>query len=59
MRDVISPFETKLKGVFRRVVAARWWIIAIYALLLPPSAEAATISGSGAPPTLRKATLQT
>jgi predicted RND superfamily exporter protein len=38
MRDVISPFEERLKRIFRRVVAARWWVIAIYALLLPPSA---------------------
>jgi predicted RND superfamily exporter protein len=34
---VISPFEAKLKRLFRRIVAARWLIIAIYALLLPPS----------------------
>lgn len=38
MRDVISPFETRLKRIFRRVIAARWWIIAVYLLLLPPSA---------------------
>ncbi len=38
MRAVISPFETKLKRLFLRVVAARWLILAVYALLLPPSA---------------------
>src|SRR5438067_9380994 len=37
MRDVISPFEARLKRLFVRIVAARWLIIAIYALLLPPS----------------------
>lgn len=37
MRAVISPFEARLKRLFLRVVAARWLIIAIYALLLPPS----------------------
>ncbi|HWE27314.1 MAG TPA: MMPL family transporter, partial [Polyangia bacterium] len=34
---MISPLEAKLKRLFLRVVAARWLIIAIYALLLPPS----------------------
>src|SRR5512143_1083048 len=37
MRAVISPFEARLKRLFLRVVAARWLIIGIYALLLPPS----------------------
>src|SRR5437868_7703629 len=37
MPDVISPFEAKLKHLFRRIVAARWLIIAVYAALLPPS----------------------
>jgi uncharacterized protein len=37
MPDVISPFEARLKRIFLRIVAARWLIIAIYALLLPPS----------------------
>ncbi|MCU1283507.1 MAG: putative rane protein [bacterium] len=37
MPDVISPFEAKLKRLFRRIIAARWLIIVIYALLLPPS----------------------
>ena len=37
MPTVISPFEAKLKRLFLRVVAARWLIIAIYAVLLPPS----------------------
>ncbi|MGZ3439525.1 MAG: hypothetical protein ACXVDD_08410, partial [Polyangia bacterium] len=34
---MISPFEAKLKHLFLRIVAARWLIIAIYAVLLPPS----------------------
>jgi predicted RND superfamily exporter protein len=37
MPSVISPFEAKLKRLFRRIVAARFIIIAIYAVLLPPS----------------------
>ena len=38
MPDVIPPFEAKLTRIFRRVVARRWLIIAIYALILPPAA---------------------
>lgn len=37
MPPVISPFEARLKRLFLRVVAARWLIVAIFALLLPPS----------------------
>ena len=38
MPAVTSPFEARLKKIFRRIVARRWIIIVIYALLLPPSA---------------------
>ena len=32
MPAVISPFEAKLKRLFLRVIAARWVIIAVFAL---------------------------
>lgn len=37
MPTVTSPLEARLTRIFRRVVAGRWIIIALYALLLPPS----------------------
>lgn len=37
MPPVIAPFETKLARFFARVVRARWLIVAVYALLLPPA----------------------
>src|SRR4051812_19895615 len=42
MPTVTTPFEAKLAKIFRRLVAKRWWIIAIYALLVPPAAYLAT-----------------
>lgn len=38
MPSVISPLEVKLARFFRGIVARRWIIIAVYALLLPPAA---------------------
>src|ERR1700761_1011909 len=42
MPNVITPFESRLAGIFRKIVHRRWLIIAIYALLLPPAAFLAT-----------------
>ncbi len=42
MPNVITPFESRLSGIFRKIVHRRWLIIAIYALLLPPAAYLAT-----------------
>jgi predicted RND superfamily exporter protein len=38
----VTPFETRLQGIFRRLVAWRGWILGIYALLVPPAAWYAT-----------------
>src|SRR6266511_48911 len=42
MPTVTTPLEAKLTRFFRRLVARRWWIIAIYALVVPPAAWLAT-----------------
>jgi predicted RND superfamily exporter protein len=39
----VTPLEARLTRIFRRLVARRWWIIAVYALLVPPAAWLATL----------------
>jgi predicted RND superfamily exporter protein len=38
----VTPLEARLQRIFRRIVAWRGWILAIYALLVPPAAYLAT-----------------
>ena len=45
-----QPADDRLSRVFAWIIARRWWIVALYALLLPPAAwQAAQIRQDNSP----------